>query len=645
LKTEISTKKLEKAALAIVFCATAFANTVVVPDAQATAAGNMPIAPAATALRIQQTVGGGQFTAPITIVAIRVRASTGTGKFSFDSALWRITLSTTQAYANTKNGHFLPSATYANNVGPDATVVYDGPVSLSSSGCATPGPCAFDMMLPLSAPFVFDPNNGRLLIDLVSSGAVGSASGSLDGVTFTDPTASNMAFISGDPSQTTGTLALGGLVLGLENQTPCAAPNTVFPCTVAGSMLINSAVGSLFGNGAGSGGGGGNATTTFIDDSLSPGAIINSGSGKVLLQGSGPAQGSYTGTLNVASVSGQPNLAGGRASITCGVTGNGSATLTITAGSSSINLTCPKMAVEGLASTVYSQTSFSPIGSISENVALSLTLPSSSDTVTVVGYSLQSTMTSPGPTIIADGNGVLNAGTLQPGNIVSGSWVAVRGSGFVDPGVSTDWSNSDFSNGLPTTLDNLQVLFNGKPGAMLYVGDPPATGAASQQINVQAPGNLNGPVSVQVVRNNIVSNVVTTNAVTAAPGLFAYTLDGGRSYYPAALLANYPTLTYLGDPAIFPGSQKAKAGDLVSLYANSLAVSPAGIAQVSGSTDPVVVTIGATTIAASFAGLIAPGEYQINFTVPNLGASGTYALTIQIDGQSSQASVMFPYSN
>ena len=56
-------------------------------------------------------------------------------------------------------------------------------------------------------------------------------------------------------------------------------------------------------------------------------------------------------------------------------------------------------------------------------------------------------------------------------------------------------------------------------------------------------------------------------------------------------------------------------------------------------------TIGGTAIAPSYVGLVAPGEYQINFTVPNLGAPGTYPMTIQIDGVSSQAGLFFPYSN
>jgi hypothetical protein len=72
--------------------------------------------------RLQQVVGGAQFLGPIVITGIRVRSAPGTGPVSLNYASYKITLSTTQAYPNTNNGHTLPSVTYANNVGPDATV-------------------------------------------------------------------------------------------------------------------------------------------------------------------------------------------------------------------------------------------------------------------------------------------------------------------------------------------------------------------------------------------------------------------------------------------------------------------------------------------------------------------------------------------
>jgi uncharacterized protein (TIGR03437 family) len=161
-----------------------------------------------------------------------------------------------------------------------------------------------------------------------------------------------------------------------------------------------------------------------------------------------------------------------------------------------------------------------------------------------------------------------------------------------------------FSSGvLPTTLNGVQVLFNGTPGSVYYLlaGNP-------QQINVQAPSGLAGNVSVQVVRNGVPSNTVTASAVQVAPGSFPYTVDGGKTFYPAALING--TSTVVGDPAVVPGTQQGKSGDAISLYATGLAPSPAGMVHVSGVTDPVTVTV---------------------------------PITITIDGQTSQAGVLFPY--
>ena len=123
-----------------------------------------------------------------------------------------------------------------------------------------------------------------------------------------------------------------------------------------------------------------------------------------------------------------------------------------------------------------------------------------------------------------------------------------------------------------------------------------------------------------------------TQAVPVAPGIFSYTLDGGRTFFPAAEFADG---TFLADPTIFPGARRAKAGDTAVIFANSLAVSPSGVVSVSGGTHPVTVTIGPATVTAVFSGLIAPGEYQINFTVPAGLGAGSLPFYFIVGGASS----------
>ena len=213
--------------------AASFGDTLVVPNNQATAPGKLALSVGANASRFQEIVGGGQFTQPIVISGIRIRSAPGLGPVSFNYTSLKVTLSTTQAYPNTNNGHTLPSTTYANNVGPDATTVYNGPYSASSPGCGAPGPCPFDMVISFASPFSYDPSKGRLLMDAVESPTTGTPTGSLDGVVFPDSSSSTVAIVAGDPTQATGSLSLGGLVFGLDTGTQ------------GGSMSLNGSFGFL----------------------------------------------------------------------------------------------------------------------------------------------------------------------------------------------------------------------------------------------------------------------------------------------------------------------------------------------------------------------------------------------------------------
>src|SRR5207344_3011150 len=123
--------------------------------------------------------------------------------------------------------HALPSATYANNVGPDATTVYNSALSLSSPGCSGLAPCPFDMAIPFTTPFSYDPTKGRLLVDIVSPASPGTQTGSLDGVMFADTVSSSVVLVLGDPALPAGTLNLAGIILGLDTAATTPGPAVV----------------------------------------------------------------------------------------------------------------------------------------------------------------------------------------------------------------------------------------------------------------------------------------------------------------------------------------------------------------------------------------------------------------------------------
>jgi uncharacterized protein (TIGR03437 family) len=52
------------------------------------------------------------------------------------------------------------------------------------------------------------------------------------------------------------------------------------------------------------------------------------------------------------------------------------------------------------------------------------------------------------------------------------------------------------------------------------------------------------------------------------------------------------------------------------------------------------VTIGTADGPVSFAGLVAPGQFQVNFTVPQL-PDGEYNITVSVSGKTSPSGILF----
>jgi uncharacterized protein (TIGR03437 family) len=143
---------------------------------------------------------------------------------------------------------------------------------------------------------------------------------------------------------------------------------------------------------------------------------------------------------------------------------------------------------------------------------------------------------------------------------------------------------------------------------------------------------------VEVINNSVASNSVTAPAATNSPAIFPNILNG--TDYTAGVF--YSDGRYVGDPSIGPAFRNAKPGDIIQLYATGLVPTPGGVLPLFQTVSGVTVTIGSITVPASAVGLVAVGEFQINFTVPQQFASmpaGNYPLTIAVDGISSPATI------
>jgi hypothetical protein len=93
------------------------------------------------------------------ITGLRFAVADFSGSFAGTLSNVSISLSTTAAGSNSL------SATYANNVGADSTLMFSGALSLAGSG-----PGVFDIFIPFAQSFSYDPTEGNLLLDVSNFG-------------------------------------------------------------------------------------------------------------------------------------------------------------------------------------------------------------------------------------------------------------------------------------------------------------------------------------------------------------------------------------------------------------------------------------------------------------------------------------------
>jgi hypothetical protein len=198
-------------------CLAAFGSTIVVPNANTSVVGNDTDSSAGSGdFRSQELLGAGQFASvggPILINQLSFRAVPGTGPLDFSMTSLNLYLSTSPKFPNT--GGPLMSTTFADNVGPDNTLVFSGLFTAASPGCAGPGVCPFDINVNFTTPFLYNPTQGRLLLDFKVTGYSG-VDGKTDAVIFSGPNGGSVANVSGALNSTTGVFNFGDDIVQLR---------------------------------------------------------------------------------------------------------------------------------------------------------------------------------------------------------------------------------------------------------------------------------------------------------------------------------------------------------------------------------------------------------------------------------------------
>jgi uncharacterized protein (TIGR03437 family) len=249
-------------------------------------------------------------------------------------------------------------------------------------------------------------------------------------------------------------------------------------------------------------------------------------------------------------------------------------------------------------------------------------------TVTIVSNGVNGNVVIPVElTVVAQGapvaaaGGVVNNGTFATGEpLAQGDIAAVFGNQF-----TFDASQSAASLPLQTTLDNVQVLVNGKAAPVYYV--------SSGQINFEIPIDAaTGDGTIQVVRNGTQGNLIYVDINAQVPRFIVYDGNYAIMTTPAGALTGVP-------------SNPVKIGDTIVIYA--LGLGPTSPPVPSGTASPsssLAVVQGTTKVCFGvetpffqapcatplFVGLTPNfvGLYQVNVTIPSGIASGNNTMAL-----------------
>jgi uncharacterized protein (TIGR03118 family) len=236
--------------------------------------------------------------------------------------------------------------------------------------------------------------------------------------------------------------------------------------------------------------------------------------------------------------------------------------------------------------------------------------------------------------LLQTSNPVVNGADFLPGPVAEFTWVTVFGSNM--SATTRSWQAADIVNGkLPTQLDGVGVTVDGKPAYISYI--------SPTQVNALVAADFTlGSVQVSTTNQTLASGSTSATLQSTSPAFFI-----SKSNYAAALHANN---TVVGPTTLFANATPAAPGETIELYATGFGSgnTPFPDGQTITTAIPitgVTVSIGNAPAVVTFQGLVGPGLYQINVTIPAATPNGDAAVSATIGGQTTQAGVLVSVHN
>ncbi len=243
--------------------------------------------------------------------------------------------------------------------------------------------------------------------------------------------------------------------------------------------------------------------------------------------------------------------------------------------------------------------------------------------------------------LIGAGPSVSSVTTANGGtDIAQNTWIVIKGNNLVPasaPAAGVDWSNApDFASGmLPVKIANVSVSVNGKPAFIyFYCSAVTSTVCTSDQINVLSPlDSTTGQIQIVVNNQGVSSGPFTANMNAISPAFLLFSPAG-------YVVATHVDGSLLGPLSLYPGlSTPAKPGESVVVYGVGFGLPANLLTNGSSSQSGALPTlpqcqVGGSTAAVAFAGLISPGLYQFNLTIPLGSPNGDLPIVCAYNGAS-----------
>ena len=254
----------------------------------------------------------------------------------------------------------------------------------------------------------------------------------------------------------------------------------------------------------------------------------------------------------------------------------------------------------------------------------------------------------PGVPSINDGGAVQSTTFSADQGFSSNTFGTVFGSELTD--VTLTWDSAFVDGVAPTSLGGAQVLYNGEPAFISFVGNSDDLGSVSDQINFVAPATeAAGQVTIEVVTSGGRSAPAVVMHQALSPTFFPI---GPLDRSPQAMAAVHTDGTLVGPANLFgPGVRirPAVADDVISLFGTGFGrtMPPVPVGTIPGgflapgitssTVEDVRICFGDVEVEPLFAGLSGfVGVYQIVVRVPPGLPSGDVLVAAKIGGVRSQ---------